>query len=148
MSWLLWNGLFRNYFVVGYTIPRILTMVGTSDLCLNWLLHKNMFHLDWNWKAVQYQRASSPEQKKNRTRYLDSGSCHGHWTAPIMEPYCGWKKSCTIWELWGVPMKHCNWWDHSGKNHLPTGAGFLPSTVWVTTTMEFLIGVRSIWLSL
>ena len=27
-------------------------------------------------------------------------------------------------------MKHCKEWDCNGINHLPTGAGFLPSTVW------------------
>jgi hypothetical protein len=25
-------------------------------------------------------------------------------------------------------MKHCKYWDYNGIHHLPTGAGFLPST--------------------
>ena len=29
--------------------------------------------------------------------------------------YCGWKKSCTSWEQFNVPMKHCKSWDYNGK---------------------------------
>ena len=35
--------------------------------------------------------------------------------------YCGWKKSCTTLDGWN-PI-------NTGINHLPNGAGFLPSTV-------------------
>ena len=42
--------------------------------------------------------------------------------------YCGWTKSCTSWYLL-VTMKNCKSWDCNGINHLPTGAGFLPSTL-------------------
>ena len=39
-----------------------------------------------------------------------------------LHSYCGWKKSCTTWD----GRKPIN----NGINHLSTGAGFLPSTVW------------------
>ena len=35
--------------------------------------------------------------------------------------YCWWLKSCTTWDVWN-PI-------NNGKNYLPTGAGFQPSTV-------------------
>ncbi len=35
--------------------------------------------------------------------------------------YCWWLKSCTTWDVWD-PI-------NNGINYLPTGAGFLPSTV-------------------
>ncbi len=41
--------------------------------------------------------------------------------------YCWWLKSCTTWDVWN-PI-------NNGKNHLSTGAGFQPSTV-------FLLGPR------
>jgi len=34
-------------------------------------------------------------------------------------------------------MKHGKYWDYNGKTHLPTGAGFLPSTV-VHQALTFL----------
>ena len=42
--------------------------------------------------------------------------------------HCGWKKSCTSWQLL-VTMKRCKEWDCSGIIYLPAGAGLLPSTV-------------------
>ena len=32
------------------------------------------------------------------------------------------------WNCATVGMKHCKYWDYNGIHHLPTGAGFLPST--------------------
>ena len=29
----------------------------------------------------------------------------------------------------GISIKPCRFWDYRGTNHIPTGAGFLPSTV-------------------
>ena len=34
-------------------------------------------------------------------------------------------------ETIGILMKHCKFWDYDGINHLPTGAGFLPFTVFI-----------------
>ena len=37
--------------------------------------------------------------------------------------YCWWLKSCTTWDVWNLI--------NNGINYLSTGAGFLPSTVWL-----------------
>ena len=51
-----------------------------------------------------------------------------------LKTYSCWKKSCTSCELL-VTMKQCKKLDYNGINHLPTGVGFLPSTVAFTATM-------------
>ena len=43
--------------------------------------------------------------------------------AAMGQTYCGWKKSCTTLDGWN-PI-------NNGINHLLTGAGFPPSTVWL-----------------
>jgi hypothetical protein len=43
------------------------------------------------------------------------------WISQYITTYCGWKKSCTTSDGWN-PI-------NTGIDHLPTGAGFLPSTV-------------------
>ena len=43
-------------------------------------------------------------------------------------PYCWWKKSCTTWDVQNLV--------NNGINYLSTGAGFLPSTVWVILMNE------------
>ena len=52
----------------------------------------------------------------------------------IYQTYCGWKKSCTTLDGW-TPI-------NNGTNHLSTGAGFLPSTVWgwVKTSCSSFLG--------
>ena len=35
-------------------------------------------------------------------------------------------------------MKHGKYWDYNGKTHLPTGAGFLPSTAVVHQALTFI----------
>ena len=42
---------------------------------------------------------------------------------PVYRLYCWWLKSCTTWDVYNLV--------NNGRNHLPTGAGFQPSTVWV-----------------
>ena len=44
------------------------------------------------------------------------------YTCSTCLKYCWWKKSCTTWDV-EYPV-------NSGVKYLPTGAGFLPSTVW------------------
>ena len=43
------------------------------------------------------------------------------WISQYITTYCGWKNSCTTLDGWN-PI-------NTGIDHLPTGAGFLPSTV-------------------
>ena len=45
-----------------------------------------------------------------------------------MLTYCGWEKSCTSWKPL-VATKYCKKRNYNGINDLPTGAGFLASTV-------------------
>ena len=52
--------------------------------------------------------------------------------------YCGWKKSCTTLDGW-TPIN--NGINGIRINHLPTGAGFLPSTVfasWLIYSCEYI----------
>ena len=45
----------------------------------------------------------------------------------------------TIMYLWSTVNNMGLWWDYNGKTHLPTGAGFLPSTVGVAINEGFYI---------
>ena len=75
--------------------------------------------------------------------WIKSGQGPG---GPLFNTYGGWKKSCTSWEIRTI---RCLW--NTGNNgiimglywetHLPTGAGFLPSTVLIS----FLGGWTSIY---
>ena len=60
------------------------------------------------------------------------------WTCTT---YCGWKKSCTTLDGWN-PI-------NNGINHLSTGAGFLPSTVY-PNMFEYEYDIRhdSSWLKM
>ena len=42
--------------------------------------------------------------------------------------HCLWKKSCTTWKI-QTPV-------NNGMNYLPSGAGFLPSTVWYASWLS------------
>ena len=51
----------------------------------------------------------------------------------VANPYSWWKKSCTTWDVILKPV-------NNGINYLPTGAGFLSSTVGMKV-FEILVGV-------
>ena len=53
--------------------------------------------------------------------------------------YCGWKKSCTTLDGW-TPIN--NGINGIRINHLPTGAGFLPSTVFASWLILLYIFMR------
>ena len=46
----------------------------------------------------------------------------------ILLNHCLWKKSCTTWNV-QTPV-------NNGMNYIPTGAGFLPSTVWYVSWLS------------
>ena len=59
----------------------------------------------------------------DRLNLSEAGTSTRAIVSSLTRTYCGWKKSCITLDGWN-PV-------NNGISHLSTGAGFLPSTVWL-----------------
>ena len=99
--------------------------------------------LSSSWDTDYPRKASKPTLQRSNLKYDETNELWT-WLGPFFgcfESYCWWKKFCTTQHVWN-PV-------NNGKFTIPTGAGFLPSTVlWIILYMYAWLVIGNIARSL